>query len=264
MGDDRFVIKTTSRPRLVSNESYDEGIEENRRVEFSSSDPSILGPVVHSRFYEYVPSQPRHQFRVDVRNAPKNSGWNLSVYHRGNMIGGRGGSLVPPSTVTFDLDQEMTDQIGPVIGSVDTLDAQLRLNPQGTGSPIATTRFPLVKTTSNYEVSRLSLIVFDYDRADITKANKTMMKRVISGAVRDGSVATIVGSTDRLGEEDHNKELSSDRARTVDRFTRSIAPSLEVEDVRGIGSSELPYDNALPEGRFYCRTVSLTIKTPLR
>jgi outer membrane protein OmpA-like peptidoglycan-associated protein len=87
---------------------------------------------------------------------------------------------------------------------------------------------------------------------------------VIASAVRDGSTATVVGSTDRLGEQAHNQELSTKRARSVDALARAIAPSLKVTEVKGIGASNLPYDNSLPEGRFYCRTVSLTITTPLR
>ena len=117
---------------------------------------------------------------------------------------------------------------------------------------------------SNYEVSRLSLIVFDYDKADINAANKKMMERVISESARDGSTASVIGSTDRLGEADHNMQLSRQRAEAVSSLAQTIAPSLNVQEVKGIGSSVLPYDNSLPEGRFYCRTVSLTITTPLR
>jgi len=106
--------------------------------------------------------------------------------------------------------------------------------------------------------------VFDYDRAEISQANREMMQRVISSSVREGSTATIIGSTDRLGEMKHNLDLSTERARTVDAFARQIAPVLRVTDVKGVGPSVLPYDNDLPEGRFYCRTVSLTITTPLR
>ncbi|MCX6140201.1 MAG: hypothetical protein NTX15_05125 [Candidatus Kapabacteria bacterium] len=90
------------------------------------------------------------------------------------------------------------------------------------------------------------------------------MRRVVKSASGEGSVATIVGSTDRLGELDHNMTLSTERARSVERFVRLIAPSLRISEVKGIGPAVLPYSNELPEGRFYCRTVSLTITTPLR
>jgi outer membrane protein OmpA-like peptidoglycan-associated protein len=158
----------------------------------------------------------------------------------------------------------MTNKLGPVVGALDTLDADLYVRTSSSGRVSASTRFPLVKTVRNFEVSRLSLIVFDYDRSDISRVNADMMQRVVKASVREGSTATIVGSTDRLGEMDHNLQLSEQRAKAVERTAHAIAPSLSIGKVEGIGPSVLPYDNSLPEGRFYCRTVSLTITTPLR
>jgi outer membrane protein OmpA-like peptidoglycan-associated protein len=256
-------VRTNDKPSLTSNEKYAQGIEENRRVELDATDPSLLSPVVHSWFKEYVPVQPRQEFSVSVLNPEQARQWTLGVEHRTKPVARKDGQGVPPRSIVFDLDQEMTSKLGPVVGPVDTLNAALQVNT--TAAPAnAATRFPLVKTVSNFEVSRLSLIVFDYDRADISKANTEMMRRVVQAAVREGSEASIVGSTDRLGELDHNLQLSTERARAVERTAHAIAPSLTISKVEGIGPSVLPYDNSLPEGRFYCRTVSLTITTPLR
>jgi outer membrane protein OmpA-like peptidoglycan-associated protein len=158
----------------------------------------------------------------------------------------------------------MTDDLGPVVGTVDSLDVELIISQREGNTVTASTRFPLIKTISNFEVSRLSLIVFDYNRSDISDQNKDMMRRVISASAGKGSTATIIGSTDRLGEMGYNLELSGARARSVQAYVRSIAPTLEITQVKGIGASSLPYSNDVPEGRFYCRTVSLTITTPLR
>lgn len=261
---DRFEIRTVDRPVLASNEMYAEGVEENRRVELSSTDASLLAPVVHSRFNEYVPVQPVHDIAVTVRHPEVAARWSLDVAHQGRTVGERTGAASPPSSITFKLDQEMTDRLGPVVGAVDTLRARMVIDQQGGAPAEATTSFPLKKTVSNYEVSRLSLIVFDYDRSEISSTNQEMMKSVIASSVREGSTATIVGSTDRLGEMQHNLELSTDRAKAVDNFARRIAPALNVKEVKGVGPNILPYDNTLPEGRYYCRTVSLTITTPLR
>lgn len=260
----RFVVKSVERPALVSNERYAEGLEENRRVELSSTDGSLLDPVVHTRFNEYVPVQPVHDFQVDVLNPEVARSWSFGTQHGLTELGSRSGSGSPPSLIRFDLTQEMTDKLGPVVGNIDTLDARLLIDQTSADPAQASTRFPLVKTVSNFEVSRLSLIVFDYDRADISEQNMEMMRRVVTSSSAEGSVATIIGSTDRLGELKHNKTLSTDRARSVEKFVRTIAPGLRVTEVKGIGPAIVPYSNDLPEGRFYCRTVSLTITTPLR
>lgn len=264
IADARLKSRSSDRPALVSNEQYPMGVEENRRVELTSSDGTILDPVVHTRFNEYVPVQPHHDFSVDIQNPAQAQSWAFDVHHHERGLGARSGSEAPPQLISFDLTQEIIDKLGPVLGRTDTLNASLLIR-QRNGNPVtALTTFPVVKTVSNYEVSRLSLIVFDFDRAVISEQNQNMMRRVVTSAASEGSVATIVGSTDRLGELYHNMNLSADRAKSVEIFVRLVAPSLKITEVKGIGPAIIPYSNDLPEGRFYCRTVSLTITTPLR
>lgn len=260
----RFVVKVVDKPTLVSNEKYDEGNQENRRVELSSNDATITGPVLHTRFLEWVPVQPVHNFSVNVTNPQVAVAWQLEVDHNKKPISSVGADGAPPGEVAFSLDQKMTDQLGPIVTTQDELQGVLTIRQNTDSNVIAQTMFPIHKSVSKYEVSRLSLIVFDYDRSDITDVNKEMMRKVVSSAVGPGSSATIKGSTDRLGEISHNVELSTSRAKSVQAFVKTIVPQLKIDDVRGIGASDLPYDNNLPEGRFYCRTVSLIITTPLR
>lgn len=260
----RLRVRTSDRPAVASNELYAEGAEENRRVELASNDAKLLDPIVHTRFNEYVPVQSRHEFSTDVTNPERADGWTLDVRRGSTPLARRNGPLMPPSKITFDLTQEMTNQLGPIIGNVDTLSANLNIRQPRYSDANAATTFPLVKTVSNFEVSRLSLIVFDYDRADISAQNQEMMRRVVTAATGNGSTATIIGSTDLLGELEHNIELSVQRAKSVENFVRSIAPTLQIMDVKGVGPNATLFDNSLPEGRFYCRTVTLQITTPLR
>lgn len=264
VASERLIVRTSMRPTNPSRQTYSEGAAENRRVELSSADEALLGPILHTRFNEYVPVQSRHDFSTSIRNPERAERWNLSVVHDGKLVGSKRGKLLPPETLSFDLTQEMTNQLGPVTGLVDTLLATLEVQQIDREPAVATAEFPLRKTVSNYEVSRLSLIVFDFDKSDISEQNREMMERVVKSATGQGSTAKIVGTTDKLGERDHNMELSQDRAKSVESFVRSIAPSLDIQEVRGIGPDQLPYDNMIPEGRFYCRTVSLQITTPLR
>lgn len=261
---DRLIVRAAAKPTNPSRQTYIEGAAENRRVELTSNEEALLGPVVHTRFNEYVPVQARHDFSTSIRNPERAERWNLSVVHDEAVVGTKSGKLLPPEVLSFDLSQEMTNKLGPVTGSIDTLVATLSVEQIDREPALATAQFPLRKTVSNYEVSRLSLIVFDFDKSDISEQNREMMQRVVKAATGQGSTARIVGTTDKLGERDHNMELSLDRAKSVESFVRSIAPSLEIQEVRGVGPDQIPYDNSLPEGRFYCRTVSLQITTPLR
>lgn len=260
----RLRVRVSERPAIASNEDYAEGAEENRRVEIASNDARLLDPIVHTRFKEYVPVQGHHDFTTDVTNPERADGWRLDVQRGSTQLARRTGPLMPPSKISFDLTQEMTDKLGPIIGRVDTLAANLFVQQPRYSDAEAETKFTIIKTVSNYEVSRLSLIVFDYDRADISLQNQEMMRRVVTTAASNGSTATIIGSTDRLGELDHNMELSVSRAKSVENFVRSIAPQLQIREVKGVGPNPSLFNNSLPEGRFYCRTVTLQITTPLR
>lgn len=262
----RFDVVVRNKPRQLSNEEYEDGIVENRRVELSSTSSEVLGPVVHTRFYEYVPTQPRHDIAIRVASPNSVNAWQVVVRQRGGEpLTTFSGEGAPPDRLSFILDQQMTDRIGPQVVGTDSLLAELQLKLKTEEAMYATaTTFPLVKTTSTFEVSRLSLIVFEYDESAISKENEAMMRSVIAKATGAGSAARVIGSTDRLGELDHNMALSQQRAESVERLAKAIAPTLRIEEVRGIGPGKLEYDNLLPEGRFYCRTVSLTITTPIQ
>ena len=71
-------------------------------------------------------------------------------------------------------------------------------------------------------------------------------------------MVTISGYTDALGDEIVNEKIALERA-------KAVSQRLQIRNaiVRGIGEKEILYDNNLPEGRFYCRTVTITIETPI-
>jgi outer membrane protein OmpA-like peptidoglycan-associated protein len=261
----RLDIRTADIPTLASSIRYAEGNEENRRAEITSDDPAILEPVVHSRFLEYLPVQDKQQFSVEVLRPERADSWDLSVFHKQTLMTVKNGDNAPKPVVDIALAPETLKALGPQIeGENGELRGNLQIV-QDDGSVLhADCIFPVKKTRSEFEVSRLSLIVFDFDRSDITPHNKEMMKRFVAEALKPTSEMSITGSTDRLGEAQYNMELSQMRAETVQKYLLTLQPQARIRSVRGVGSSTLPYDNNLPEGRYYCRTVSLEVRTPLQ
>ena len=133
------------------------------------------------------------------------------------------------------------------------------------GNPLSAQTKQAIKNTQNtFEISRLSLIVFEYDESTLSDKNARMMKEFLKKEIGPESRIEITGSTDRLGEVDYNIELSQDRAKAVERFMRSVQSNLNIISVKGIGSSRMLFDNTLPEGRYYCRTVSIEVKNPIQ
>ncbi|MFN4984557.1 MAG: OmpA family protein [Ignavibacteria bacterium] len=69
----------------------------------------------------------------------------------------------------------------------------------------------------------------------------------------------IVGYADKTGNADYNRRLSARRAVAV-----ASAINVPKSMSGGVGFSDLLFDNTTPEGRFFCRTVRIFVKTNMR
>lgn len=105
-------------------------------------------------------------------------------------------------------------------------------------------------------IDRFSLILFDFDKAAIQDKN-IQIADLIKGKITENSEVKIEGFTDQTGDDMYNRKLSLDRARATSKAL-GHPPKTTVE---GIGEGILLYGNDLPEGRFYCRTVNVTVET---
>jgi outer membrane protein OmpA-like peptidoglycan-associated protein len=105
--------------------------------------------------------------------------------------------------------------------------------------------------------------VFDFDKFEINDFNKKMINDFVANTIMDNSKVSITGSTDKLGEKDYNMNLSLSRAESTYKVIKKIKPKADFKEVTGIGNTKLLYDNSLPEGRFYCRTVLIEVTTPI-
>jgi len=260
----RIAVTSTSLPTYPSNPDYIEGSQENRRVEVRGTNDEILQPIVFERFSEYGVTPRTIPFALQASSPSGIGAWKLSVFAGGTRVWEQQGSGSPPASITWDLDPETA---GRVARSLTLGDGELRCTLEATaGNGVAASddfSQPVRRSMSPFEISRLSLIVFDFDKAEISRQNRRMVSTFVSKSMLPTSKATIIGSTDRLGELAHNQELSTDRAFAVRDLIRSQQPSAELTKVEGIGPSRLLYDNELPEGRYYCRTVTVEVRTPI-
>ena len=107
---------------------------------------------------------------------------------------------------------------------------------------------------SDKEIDRYSLILFDFDRSEIGSANKRILDYIKPRIASNASV-TVTGYTDKIGDDQHNKELSLQRAQNT---VKAIGKGNAI----GEGEKEI-FDNTIPEGRFYNRTVTVIVETPI-
>ncbi|MFN5877003.1 MAG: OmpA family protein, partial [Ignavibacteria bacterium] len=105
-------------------------------------------------------------------------------------------------------------------------------------------------------IDRYSLILFGFDRADISADNQALIDQVKQN-ITSRSMVKVVGYSDKVGEATYNQSLSERRAKAV-----ASALSAERTSTLGVGESLPLYDNQTPEGRFYSRTVEIIVETP--
>ncbi len=256
---ERIAIKSQKLPPIPTSQTYVEGDEENRRVDIVSNDESLFRPVVHERFSEFDINPPELALSLGSEAVDGIERWDVSISFSGGVAKEFHGAGSPPDSLRWLLSEDLA--VG--VQSEDALRATLTVYDRNGESSSSEVAIPVSKKQNAFEVGRLSLIVFDFDRADIRGQNKAMIEKFVATAIKPTSTASITGSTDILGEEEHNKELSAARAESVKNIILGQNPGIRNLEARGIGEAPDLYDNTLPEGRFYCRTVSVEVKTPL-
>lgn len=266
-------INTQSRelPEKISNRSIAEGRQENRRVELSSSSPEILEPVRLITHNSEV-SPKSIVMEPTVKYDENLKGWDIVAnYMDDTQLWSKSGNGSPSSTMQWDLDRNKIIELARKDVQGNHISVKLKVVDNEGNSDEASTAVPIFyeKKSKYYDgvlvkdsvVERYNLIFFDYDMPLINKANENTFKDILS-RINTNSSVSITGFTDKLGTDDYNKQLSIDRAKSVeDAIKERVVP--EKIFSKGVGET-LIYNNDFPEGRFYNRTVIVEITTPLK
>ncbi|HET7153404.1 MAG TPA: OmpA family protein, partial [Candidatus Kapabacteria bacterium] len=255
----RITVHTRMLPDNPTNPDYPEGDEENRRVEITSDDESLFRPIVHANFAEYSMTPPTMTFGLGANAQACLASWSLVAKRGDATFATFGDTGAPPKQYSWTL----TDNVARTVHDSDHITCALTIHDAKGRATTSSSDVPVFKKKSNIEVGRLSLIVFDFDKADISETNRELMQKFVAVAVHPNSTVSIIGSTDRLGEAAHNQELSDARAQNVKKLLLGIKPDANIIECKGIGQSKLLYDNSLSEGRYYCRTVAIDVRTPI-
>lgn len=259
---ERIAIEARGLPSRPSNVNDTDGIIENRRVEIAANDPRILDPVWTTDTARTV-DPPGVRFRTLATAEAGLASWTVVASQDGTTIKEFHGNDAVPSFI----DWNMQDDQRHVPRAPGELDYKLVLRDAASRTVEAdgpsidveqrTIQYKRKERIKDKEIDRYALIGFEFADAGITPANTRLLDRITSKITLNATIR-IDGHTDRIGDADYNKRLSIDRARSVaDRIgTQNVS-------VSGHGDSRLLYDNDLPEGRFYSRTVNIVVETPM-
>ncbi len=241
-----------------------EGALENQRVEITSDDYAVVAPVM-------LPDTSILEPAGTIRFLPSANDttraaeyWSLDVKIGDSLVRDAvtGTGPVPaqidyPIETRPDLDIRTPVEVSSTLVIRDTSYAELAqvrservvVRQQG--------RFEEEREVVNGRyLDRYNLLLFSFDSAGVFDFSQ-QATAIMQNRITQNSVVRVYGHTDRIGLPTYNKQLSQRRA--------EVAASLlgvQPKEVVGMGEKNLLYDNQFPEGRYYCRTVTVEIETP--
>ena len=123
----------------------------------------------------------------------------------------------------------------------------------------------LVKSAAPGQEGLRYSILFDFDKSKSIAAYEKFLTEVVMPLIPANSRVIIQGHTDVIGDEKYNHTLSHDRATGTQSILEKALLSKGIKgvkfDVFGYGEDAdmAPFENNLPEERFYNRTVIIDI-----
>ncbi|MBL0176613.1 MAG: OmpA family protein [Ignavibacteria bacterium] len=260
----RVAVDARDLPENPSRTEETDGVAENRRVEITSDDDAILDPLV-TRAFERRVTRDIIRFLPSVRSEAPVRSWELRVMRGEKEIRAFRGEGMPKE----EIDWHFADDLPGLSARRDTLSYRLTVTDTTGQTRVSDTRAIDVREitvrkkredrVADNVITRLNLILFDFNSPQLGRRNERIISQYIRPVITSTGRVRIAGYTDRIGEEASNRALSQQRADNTARMLRVPA-----ESVQGMGETAPLYDNALPEGRLYNRTVEIVVETPTK
>jgi outer membrane protein OmpA-like peptidoglycan-associated protein len=263
----RLAVTTTAAPLVPSGEDTPEGRAENRRVEFTFSDPSILDAVTVRRLAS-IASPPAVRFSQQIIADSAIAEWKISVVQGEKELLRFDGSSDEQT-----LKQDKLWSLADLRINRDLSEIRYRLDVRDvTGQTTAADgRFRVVERARRTPQDSLGasptivehfLVGFNYNSAELLPQHRQRLEEIAQTITPDDELL-LVGYTDRVGAQERNRQLSLERARVafaalLERH-RARLPEEAAITVRGYGPQEELFDNALPEGRMFSRMVRVVV-----
>jgi outer membrane protein OmpA-like peptidoglycan-associated protein len=262
----RIETRAMTTASNASSENTPEGLDENRRVEFTSTSSSLLREV-NTRSIEKIVTPPVAHFFPKVFAESGLDSWKLTISQGGRELFVREGKSLPPDTIAWDWKNSQGElpasdaQYTFSLIASDTDGNSATSQEQDIPVSVVSLRKKSVENLPGRTIERMNLILFGFDKARLDGKNRKMLK-LLMGLLKQRSIVTVRGFTDALGDEEYNMKLSRKRASEVRKELVRQYPRTPIRS-EAVGESELLYSQDSPEGRFYSRTVVIIIETQI-
>lgn len=257
----RIQTKSQNLPSKPSNNTTNDGQEENRRIEITSNNFDILQPL-KLRTITKTATPPTIEILPSVQSEVGLQNWAVDVVQKEKVIRNIQGKNTTPEKILWNILEEpvpLLDEKATITLSVADNQGVRKKTEQSLTIQQLTIRKKRFEMKDDKRIERYSLILFDFNKADLSAENKAI-GLMIRDAIKPNSTVTIAGYADRQGLPDYNRDLAKRRCEAVKTY-------LGLDDskvtINAIGSDELLFNNDLAEGRSYSRTVQVIIETPV-
>ncbi|TXT33886.1 MAG: OmpA/MotB domain-containing protein [Chitinophagaceae bacterium] len=111
-------------------------------------------------------------------------------------------------------------------------------------------------------------IMFDFNQSKTLEDYEQFLTNIVAPLIKDNATVIVHGHTDIIGDDKYNLKLSGERAKVAQKILERALSQQGKKGVKyetyGFGEDETmsPFDNNLPEERFYNRTVIIDIINP--
>ena len=256
----RIDVEARNLPALPSNNSTEDGREENRRVEMSSNDLELLRSVSSKTFiYESEINTLVGSLNVNADAGIDN--WVMELKLKGELVANVMGTKESFGRIEWQIDPAR------LMETNGNIDVELRARDRLGQERIETTTYNIDINTvqqkrSNQDadkaIERYLIAMFDYDQAEITAVSRQEVIDLGNNLRgREFRMAEIHGYTDRTGATEYNEQLALRRAEQVLKLLKLPEDKTRLLP---IGSKVLLFNNDHPVGRFYSRTVEVRVE----
>lgn len=253
---DRIVVDQRNLPELPTNPVTKAGMEENRRVEITSTDPRITDPVkIENRKSESVgETQIRYETAVTNPDNTAVASWKITLDQNGTPIGaGESGTGNPPRVLSSKISDAARYDGQPIHYQLEVTDVNGKKY-SGDGM----TRV-VKKTLEHGNLEKYAMLSFDFDRSEVNERAQKMINLIGESITMDANGVSVSGFCDNTGTDEYNQALSEARAQSAMAALRSAARLPANTNVNAHGKRDPKFVNELPEGRMLNRRVEVDI-----
>lgn len=263
LNPDRFTVTARNLPETPSKTDNEYGRAENRRVEIVPQDWTIFKPQLMSDTTSSTDKNLEVTLLPEIKSKLPLQKWEIQISNNEGIKKSFNGVGKPPEKIEWnpldDLDK-LPSESNPLnfkLSVVDSIGTEETYTGKIIKDENKTSEMSFVqKFVNDAKIEKYNLILFGYNITDLPPVAEVTLNLVKERITDKSQIVSIEGYSDIIGDEDYNLKLSQDRAVTV-------AKALNVSTDKAIGRGKIKneiYDNNLPEGRFYSRSVVITLE----